>query len=132
MNDRIIYHLLYQFLRELWKKFGDTEEFEKATPKLIWEGFLNESLTLEGRYSEIEYLIAGMIRDIQRKDRLNCQFCRIDEGLFVTPPVKAENLCKRHRQEYEEQYIDRTIAQLNPGINTSIVGGHTSIMRENR
>lgn len=112
MNDRIIYELLYDYiLKEVTDK-----EILYENPHMVWQMFWEDSEHLEGKYKEIYFLIQNIIKEIDRKDKLKCQFCRVDEGLFVDPPVKAENLCKKHRQEYEEQYIDRTLSQNHPAI----------------
>ena len=115
MNDRIIYELLYQFIVDCIRDGDDPETFIDD-PGHIWECFWVESSKLTGRYAEIKHLIRSIAKEIDRKDKLRCQYCRIDEGFLVEPPVKAEELCKKHRQEYEEQYVDRTQTQKHPGI----------------
>lgn len=117
MNDRVLYELLYQYIRECIAEDWTIDEVINA-PKTIWEMFWVDSSNLKGRYSEIWHLIGAIAKDVDRKDRMHCQYCRIDEGLFVESPVQAENLCKRHRQEYEEQYIDRTLRQIDFGEGT--------------
>lgn len=115
MNDRVIYFLLYQFIVECVQE-GDDIEWIRDNPSDTWESFWVESSKLKGRYEEIKHLIVAIAKEIDRKDKLKCQYCRIDEGFLVEPPVKAEDLCKKHRQEYEEQYVDRTKLQKHPGI----------------
>jgi hypothetical protein len=113
MNDRILYELLYNYLE---KDVPLKQEEILADPVLTWHYFYEASKKLFGKYSEIRFLIQNIIKEIDRKDKLKCQYCRIDEGLLVEPPVKAENLCKKHRQEFEEQFIDRTLTQKHPAI----------------
>ena len=113
MNDRVIYELLYQYLKECYEEDPDTIH-GNISPQDIWESFWLESSRLDGRYKEIRYLIVSIVREIDRRDKLKCQYCRIDDGLFVEPPVVPHDLCKKHRQEYEEQYEDRTLKQNHP------------------
>lgn len=120
MNDRILYELLYQFIVDYFKENNDLE-FIKSSPEDIWECFWVESSGLDKRYTEIRHLITSIAKEIERKDKLKCQYCRIDEGFLVEPPIEAHNLCKRHLQEFEEKYEDRTLKQNHPGF-TPIMG----------
>lgn len=119
MNDRIIYELLYDFI---YKSIADGQKISDVIrdPTITWESFWVDSSLLDGKYTEIYFLIANIAKEIDRKDKMKCQFCRIDEGLLTSSPVKAEDLCKKHRQEYEEQYIDRTLNQMPLGIGAII------------
>lgn len=120
MNDRVLYELLYQFISDCIKKEGDTPEVIGANAKDIWECFWVESSRLKGRYEEIEHLIKSIAKEIDRKDKLKCQYCRVDAGFFVKSPVEPHNLCKLHQQEYEVQYVDRTLTQVHPALGDLI------------
>lgn len=116
MNDRIVYELLYEFIKNGINNAEFTSDIGLDDPELIWTGF-TASKFLRENFGEIKHMIRSITKEIDRKDKLKCQYCRIDEGLLVEPPVKAEELCKKHRQEYEEQYVDRTLHQVHPGIS---------------
>lgn len=119
MNDRVLYELLYQFISDCIKE-GATPDEIISRPKDIWEDFWIESSQLEFRYEEIEHLIKSIVRDLDRKDKLKCQYCRVDAGFFVKTPVQPHNLCKTHLQEYEVNYIDRTLTQVHPALGDLI------------
>lgn len=121
MNDRIVYELLYQFMLDEFLNHGEKHESVVEFPELMWDRFVESGFLYENM-GEIKHLIRSIAKEIDRKDKLKCQYCRIDEGFLVEPPVKAEELCKKHRQEYEEQYVDRTLSQSHPGIINTFTG----------
>lgn len=119
MNDRVLYELLYEFIHECIIDGETTDEIMRI-PKDVWENFWVDSSQLTGRYEEIEHLIRSIAKEIDRKDKLKCQYCRVDAGFFVKPPVEPHNLCKTHLQEYEIQYIDRTLTQVHPALGNLV------------
>ncbi len=128
MNDRVLYELLYQFISDCIKE-GDTPEMISANPKDIWECFWVESSHLRGRYEEIEHLIKSIAKEIDRRDKLKCQYCRVDAGLFVKSPVEPHKLCKSHLQDYEVDYKDRTLTQVHPALG-DLVNYTGAILKE--
>lgn len=113
-NDRLIYRLLYAFI----EKLSVSDQINVLeNPAGAWKNFVAETKDLDGQYEEIRYLIRNIVSEIHRKDRIHCQYCRIDEGLLVKPPVEPHNLCKIHRQEYETRMDDRTLKQIHPAIS---------------
>ncbi len=118
MNDKLVYELLYQYISNLYDAKNTDQEFDDIINNWedLWMCFCQESLQFEGLYAEIKHLINSIAKEIEVRDKIVCQYCRIDHGLYVQSPVKSENLCKKHRQEYEEQYIDKTLRQNHPGI----------------
>ena len=113
MNDVIIYELLQNFISKILKNADNDLQIEAMAknPRYIWQLFYDESKTLEDDYSEIEFLIRNIFKEIRRKEKVKCKFCRVDEGFSVAPPVVPHELCKKHRQEYEESFVDRTLHQ---------------------
>lgn len=110
MNDRLIYELLYEFMKN---GIGDSEfclDITAEDPYYVWDAFV-KSKFLADNFGEVVHLVRSIAKDINRKEKLKCQYCRIDEGFSVESPIKFEDLCKKHRQEYEEKYVDRTLAQ---------------------
>jgi hypothetical protein len=88
----------------------DEEELEYYLDhsKDAWTEFFLESQNLEGEYSGIDYEIKTAIKEILGRNKVECQHCRLDYGLAVSPPLRPEYLCKRHLQIFEENNIDRT------------------------
>lgn len=114
MNN-LLFDLLYAFLHKKYSACTEKEGVEKfqkdyliGISKLLWKEFCTEASLLENKYDMIEVLIKNIITEIDKKDKVRCQYCRIDEGLSITSPIKAENLCRYHRNEYEERYYDKT------------------------
>jgi hypothetical protein len=110
--DKLLYDFLVEFLNHKYKSTvhlgEDQKEYLLGNYIELWEEFCNDLQHIEGKYSIIESLIKNTIKEIYRRDKIRCQYCRIDEGLSVTSPVKAENLCRYHRNEYEEKFYDKT------------------------
>lgn len=113
-NDKFIYHLLYSFI----EKLSVPDQINVLeNPVGAWKKFVAQTKSLEGPYEEIRYIMRNIVSEIHRKDRLHCQYCRIEEGLLVKSPVEPHNLCKVHRQEYETRMEDRTLRQVHPAIS---------------
>ena len=95
-------------MRMYFKEFR-LEDLESLLecPQDAWVQFCDRSSFLDGEYASIEFEITNIIKDLINNERVACQYCRLDNGLSVQPPLRAENLCKRHLQIYEENYIDR-------------------------
>jgi len=89
-------------------------------PEEVWRGFCEASSDCTGDFFEIAHYIRNVAKDYDRKQKIRCQFCRIDEGFEVDTPVKAELLCKAHRQDYELNFTDLTLMQ--PAIQFKITG----------
>jgi hypothetical protein len=119
--SKIIYDILFQYVSSQILEGNLTLDDALTNQKKIWDSFLLSSV-FKKNFCEIQHLIMSIAKEIDRKEKLKCQYCRIDEGFLVEPPVKAQDLCKKHRQEYEEQYIDRTFNQCHPGILSSFSG----------
>lgn len=110
MNDRLLYDLLFSYIDKGLKNHSFTLDLALVEPEMIWDLFTS-SMFLKDNLKEIQHLVTSIAKELDRKERLTCQYCRIEEGFFVEPPVVSEDLCKRHRQEYEERYVDRTLTQ---------------------
>ncbi len=80
-------------------------------PEEVWKAFGEVTMDCNGEYFAIANFIRNVAKDYDRKQRIKCQFCRIDEGFEVETPVKAELLCKPHRQEFELNFNDLTLTQ---------------------
>jgi hypothetical protein len=113
--ENVIFDLLYEFLHKRYAQCTEKDGVEKyqkewlsGQSKQLWREFCATSIPLEDKYEIIDELIKNIVTEIDRKDKVRCQYCRIDEGLSVTSPIKAENLCRYHRNEYEEKYYDKT------------------------
>jgi len=120
MNDKILYELLYEYLRKGLSNFSFNVDMVKVEPEMIWDLFTS-SIFLREHFGEVKHLMRSIVKEIDRKDKLKCQYCRIDEGFFVDSPLRAEELCKKHLQEYEERYVDRTLTQKHPA-TSEIIG----------
>lgn len=112
-NDKLIFELLYNFISKLNIE-DQIRLLDNQRPFL--KDFFDEAIEMKGHYEEIGYLMRNIVVEIHRKDRMKCQYCRIDAGLFVQSPVEPHNLCKLHRQDYETQFEDRTLKQIHPAI----------------
>lgn len=129
MNDKLLYDLLYNFIgKKVNETSVDSAEYEAKKlymlkhPNEVWLSFSNyiNKSEWKGECEEILFLIMNIIKEIDRKDKLKCQYCRIDAGLFVQSPVEPHHLCKIHRQDYEVLYDDRTLRQNHPAISNVI------------
>lgn len=116
MNDKILYELLYNFVMQEMDNHGLEAKFISDDPETLWKNFVKSKFILEN-FGEIRHLIVSIAKDIDRKDKLKCQFCRIEEGLYAPSPVVYHHLCKKHRQEFDENYIDKTFIQKHPAIS---------------
>ena len=96
-------------LLKMYLKSRTSEDLETLLddPKEAWVDFCDKSSYLDGEYVSIEFEIINLIKDLINNEKVACQYCRLDNGLSVQPPLRAEYLCKRHLQSYEENYIDR-------------------------
>lgn len=120
-KDSIIVDLLTAEIKSLMRDFDFTlEDIQKDAGK-VWSLFVSGD-RFRKNFCEIQHLITSIAKNIDRSDKLKCQYCRIDEGFLVDSPVVAHNLCKKHRQEYEEQFIDKTLTQIHPAIVSSFSG----------
>lgn len=110
MNDKLLYEMLYNFIDKLNVE-DQVSLLDDPQPFLI--DFFH---TIVFKKEEVRFLMRNIVAEIHRRDRLKCQYCRIDAGLFVQSPVEPHNLCKLHRQDYETQFEDRTLTQKHPAL----------------
>ncbi|CAB4166292.1 hypothetical protein UFOVP844_21 [uncultured Caudovirales phage] len=114
-----ILDLLHQYLTTFLDKDIQRLDAVLKYPEEVWNGFCEASKDCQGDYFEIAHLIRNMAKDYDRRQRIKCQFCRIDSGFDVESPVRAELLCKMHRQDYELNFNDLTLTQISHQLKMS-------------
>jgi len=103
--------LLSQYIKNFIDEDINRLDLVLKYPEEVWNSFCDVTNNCKGNYFEIAHFIRNTAKDYDRRQRIKCQFCRIEAGFDVESPVRAEILCKMHRQDYEINFNDLTLIQ---------------------
>jgi len=120
MFESPVEELLRNYIVNFLSGDGDRLPLVMKYPEEVWKSFCESNKECQDEYFAIANFIRNVAKDYDRKQRIKCQFCRIEEGFEVETPVRAELLCKPHRQDFELNFTDLTLTQ--PSLKYKITG----------